>query len=49
MVGPAVSAMIGNVNITFVDGAMCVTPWNTTCARPSALRRSWGVVAGLAA
>ena len=49
IVGPALSAMIGNVKTTLIDGAMCVMPWNTTCGRPSALRRSWGVVAGLAA
>ena len=40
--------MIGNVNTMLIDGAMCVMPWNTTCGRPSALRRSWGAVAGLA-
>ncbi len=26
MVGPALSAMIGNANTTLIAGAMCVTP-----------------------
>ena len=30
MAGPALSAMIGNVNTMLIDGAMCVIPWNTT-------------------
>src|SRR5580658_10447832 len=42
--GPALSAMIGNVNTMLVAGAMCVTPWNTSSRRPSELRRSLGSV-----
>jgi hypothetical protein len=38
--GPALRAMIGKVNTMLVAGAMCVTPWNTSSARPSELRRS---------
>jgi hypothetical protein len=30
MAGPALRAMIANVNTTLIDGAMCVIPWNTT-------------------
>src|ERR1700733_11350411 len=42
--GPALRAMIGNVNTMLVAGAMCVTPWNTSSGRPSELRRSLGSV-----
>ena len=42
--GPALRAMIGNVNTILVAGAMCVTPWNTSSGRPSELRRSLGSV-----
>jgi len=40
MAGPALSAMTGNVKTTLIEGAIWVMPWNTTCGRPSALRRS---------
>src|ERR1700683_3905766 len=42
--GPALRAMIGNVNTMLVAGAMCVTPWNTSSGRPSELRRNLGSV-----
>src|ERR1035437_5854568 len=48
MSGPALSAMIGNVNTMLSDGAMCVMPWNTTSGRPSAPRWRWGAAVGLA-
>src|ERR1700722_968470 len=48
MSGPAFSAMTGNVNTMLSDGAMCVMPWNTTCGRPRAPRRSCGALEGLA-
>ncbi len=38
--GPALRAMIGNVNTMLIDGAMCVIPWNTTCGRSRTLRRN---------
>ena len=47
MSGPALRAMIGNVNTMLIDGAMCVMPWNTTWGRPRALRRSCGVAVEL--
>jgi hypothetical protein len=40
--------MTGNVNTMLSDGAMCVMPWNTTCGRPRAPRRSCGALEGLA-
>ena len=40
MAGPALRAMIGNVNTMLIDGAMCVMPWNTTWGRSRTLRRS---------
>src|SRR6516225_6529284 len=43
MAGPALRAMIGNVNTTLIDGAMCVMPWNTTWGRSRTLRRSRAV------
>jgi hypothetical protein len=49
MSGPALRAMIGNVNTTLIDGAMCVMPWNTTCGKPSTFRRRLVVVAVVAA
>src|SRR5271165_3672763 len=49
MAGPAFEAMIGNANIMLAAGAMCVTPWNTSSGRPSALRRSCGPGAGFGA
>jgi len=30
MAGPALRAMIVNVNTMLIDGSMCVMPWNTT-------------------
>jgi hypothetical protein len=47
MTGPALNAMIGNVNTTLVAGAMCVTPWKTSSESPRELRRSWGCAFGL--
>src|SRR5215468_6253358 len=47
MAGPALRAMIGNVNTTLIDGAMCVMPWNTTwgdrgrCAAVARYRCCW--------
>ena len=40
MTGPALRAMMGNVNTTLVAGAMCVTAWKTNSESPSELRRS---------
>ena len=40
--GPALRAMIGNVNTMLVAGAMWVTPWKISSGSPSELRRSWG-------
>src|ERR1700733_15183952 len=42
MTGPALRAMIGNVNTMLVAGAMWVTPWKMSSGSTSELRRSWG-------
>src|ERR1700675_3243823 len=49
MAGPAFRAIIGNANSMLAAGAMCVTPWNTSSGRPSALRRSCGPASGFVA
>src|SRR6516225_5336127 len=46
--GPALRAMIGNVNTMLIDGAMCVMPWNTTWGRSRTLRRNRAVAVLLA-
>src|SRR6267154_243903 len=48
MAGPALRAMIGNVNTMLIDGAMCVMPWNTTWGRSRTLRRNRAVPVVLA-